>query len=347
MIEGGYILQPRAYKDSAIAHCPPHFREIWLWLLREANYADTKICKRGQLIRSYHDILEGLCWYVGWRKETYSKNNCEIAMRWLVKEGMIDTEKTTRGMLITIVNYDRYQDPTNYETYNERYKNNTRTIQSADTINKKEKKEKKRKEEKDAPEQLPNVLSEDVLRQPQAPISSISESLSSDMQSVAEPKLPATNDLMGSSLNPPDSTFLPVQPKGGEGAETEQKPKYKTEQELLEGCNYDAIETMVELQMMDKYMKEKTMDEFIGVEENRRKVGGIIKFYRDNINPSGIVNAKSPSYLKIAKKVFNRLSLVDFYKILNDQKVKLKTKKYTMEKFIDVLDVQYTSKFLR
>jgi hypothetical protein len=142
MIKNGFILQPRVIQDSEIASAPPHVREIWLWILRQANYKDNKVCQRGQCVRSYDDIREGLAWYVGWRKCMYKKHHCEIAMRWLKKATMITTRKTTRGMLITVLKYDYYQDPDNYESYNESSRKATRKIQSVDTINKKEKKEK-------------------------------------------------------------------------------------------------------------------------------------------------------------------------------------------------------------
>ena len=49
---------------------------------------------------------------------------------------MITTTKTTRGMLITVCNYDFYQDPKNYENDNVRVKEAIRKPQGSDTINK-------------------------------------------------------------------------------------------------------------------------------------------------------------------------------------------------------------------
>ena len=142
MIKGGYYLKARCIEESEIAHAPPHVREIWDYLLRTVNYKDKKtngiIIKRGQTMRSYSDIQEALSWKAGWRKMTYSKNDCETAMNWLKKHTMIHTQKTTRGMIITVLNYDEYQNPENYENDNETYRIHTRLIQSADTINKKE-----------------------------------------------------------------------------------------------------------------------------------------------------------------------------------------------------------------
>jgi len=142
-IDGGYYIKARCIQNSDISTAPPHVREIWDWIIKEANHKDTRVCKRGQLVRSYKDVQEGLCWYVGWRKMTYKNHQCEIAMKWLKKAGMITTKKTTRGMLINIDKYDYYQDPSNYESHKETRKKATRKPQTSHTINKNEKNEKK------------------------------------------------------------------------------------------------------------------------------------------------------------------------------------------------------------
>ncbi|MFO7842263.1 MAG: conserved phage C-terminal domain-containing protein [Bacteroidales bacterium] len=135
-IKGGYYIKARKIQNSDIANAPPHVREIWDWLIKEANHTEVDGIKRGTMMRSLNDISEGLCWYVGYRKERYSKSKCEMAMNWLRKRGMIRTTKTTRGMNITICNYDTYQDPSNYETNNEKLTKATRNEQGSDTINK-------------------------------------------------------------------------------------------------------------------------------------------------------------------------------------------------------------------
>lgn len=149
MIKGGYYIKSRKIQESKIASAPPHVREIWDWLLREVNYKDANVggtvIKRGQTVRSFKDIQEGLSWTVGYRKETYKKWHCEIAMKWLTKELMITTTRTTRGLLITICNYDYYQDPKNYENDSETETKLKPKRQGTDTINKKE----KNKEEKE------------------------------------------------------------------------------------------------------------------------------------------------------------------------------------------------------
>jgi uncharacterized protein (UPF0335 family) len=146
MIKGGYILQPRKIDESIISNSPPHVREIWLYLLRKANHKEKKISgktiKRGQLFTSYSEIREALKWRIGYRTEKYTKTNCEVAMRVLTKEHMVNTAKSTRGMLITICNYDYYQNPNNYEVDNEIDNKSTTDRQQVDTINKNDKNDK-------------------------------------------------------------------------------------------------------------------------------------------------------------------------------------------------------------
>jgi len=146
MLRGGYYIKARKIQDSQIAHMPPHIREIWDWLIKEANHKNAvfmgREINRGELLTSYNDIREGLHWMIGWRKEMYSKWHCEKAMKVLKKADMITTMKATHRLLIKIVKYDLYQDPSNYESHKEKPTRATRKPQTTDTINKKDKNDK-------------------------------------------------------------------------------------------------------------------------------------------------------------------------------------------------------------
>ncbi len=72
---------------------------------------------------------------VGWRKIRYSKWDCERALKVLKKATMITTRKTTKGMVVTVCNYDFYQNPKNYESHT--YMGGTKATrkpQTTDTI---------------------------------------------------------------------------------------------------------------------------------------------------------------------------------------------------------------------
>ncbi len=146
LIPGGYYIVPRWRPE--IRNASPVTREIYDFLVAQANYEDRessgRIIGRGQCVRTYEDIQEGLVWYVGYRKMRYSKDQIENALKWLEKHKLITKMKTTRGLIITVVDYDFFQTPANYEHQNENQKKTTTDPQSGATINKevKERKEK-------------------------------------------------------------------------------------------------------------------------------------------------------------------------------------------------------------
>jgi len=152
-IPNGYILKARCIEDSAIAHAPPHVRDIWDYLLRKAFWKDGKYLKRGELSTSYREIQEDLHWKIGWRKEQFTDSQCENAMKYLKKAGMIATRRTTHGFIISVCNYCRFQDPENYESHSERYRNATGEPQPPDTTD--EEGYKQKKKEKNIPPKSP------------------------------------------------------------------------------------------------------------------------------------------------------------------------------------------------
>ncbi len=135
-IPGGYILQPRAWDESDAAHFSPVVREIWFWLLRNVSHKDYKSCKRGEGFFTLKDMQDGLSWSVGYRRETYSKPQLTKSLRRLREENMIETTKETRGIRVTINNYERYQNPENYESNGERNTKEMRRKREGHTIDK-------------------------------------------------------------------------------------------------------------------------------------------------------------------------------------------------------------------
>ncbi len=113
-IPGGYILQPRKIDESGVMKEPPLVRELWLYLIRKVNWKNGKF-PRGAGFFRFADIQNDLCWYVGFRKMKYSKPRLTKALRRLCEGNMTATMKATRGIVITVLNYDYYQNSNNYE----------------------------------------------------------------------------------------------------------------------------------------------------------------------------------------------------------------------------------------
>ena len=148
MIEGGYYMKARKIQESEISTAPPHVREIWDLLLMKCNYLDKDKFKKGDCFVSYSQIQEDLSWYVGWRKHSYTRGQCETAMKWLRKKLMITTRKTTRGIIVTVCRYEYYQNAKNYENHKENFTKPTGEPQTCYTIL--EEREERKKE--------PNIL---------------------------------------------------------------------------------------------------------------------------------------------------------------------------------------------
>lgn len=166
MIPGGYILVSRKLIESEIWEKPPLYLKVWMYLLMRAQYKPYKDLDRGELVVSIPELIEACSYKVGYRTEKPSKSQIFNILEWLRNsdeasderydtETMIDTTKTTRGMVVKVSNYNVYQDSKNYEQNdegnNEKPVNDTMPKRQADTINKKEKKDKelKNKEIKD------------------------------------------------------------------------------------------------------------------------------------------------------------------------------------------------------
>ena len=153
IIPGGYYIKARRIQESEIQRKPPVVRETWDWLLMNANHRDRKyngfIVKRGQLFRTYKEILDGLSWQIGYRKMTYSDAQMKHSMKALRELLMITTKKELGGVLITVLNYDRYQDPKNYERTNESTNDlpndSTNDLPNDSTDNNKKERKKERK----------------------------------------------------------------------------------------------------------------------------------------------------------------------------------------------------------
>jgi hypothetical protein len=118
-IPGGFFLMARKIGTSDLMEAPPLWSKLWLWMLSRATYKDTGNLKRGQFITTIKEMQEAMSYRVGYRKESPTKKQIRRAYEGFVEGTMIVTTKVTRGMIITILNYNKYQTARNYEGHSE------------------------------------------------------------------------------------------------------------------------------------------------------------------------------------------------------------------------------------
>lgn len=123
--QDGYVMIDRGIVESEIWDKPPLYIKVWLLLIVKAQHAGYKGLRRGQLYTSIDEIREACAWKSGWRKEKPSKKQIWDILEWLRNPrggndggnhggSMVVTTKATHGMLITLCNYNVYQDPKRY-----------------------------------------------------------------------------------------------------------------------------------------------------------------------------------------------------------------------------------------
>ena len=133
-IDGGATLWARQTIDSDIFYNKPDkWFKIWFYLVNKANHKDNKLFKRGTCFLKYEWIMEKT-------KATYSQ--IKHCIEYLKHARQIATQKMTRGVLVTIVNYDFYQTIDNYyyaESQTERKTKGKQKENKSHTINKNDK----------------------------------------------------------------------------------------------------------------------------------------------------------------------------------------------------------------
>ena len=126
-IAGGFILKARQSLESDLMDKPPLWSKLWDWMLLRAEWRDGKKLRRGQFHTTIDEMREAMSWHVGYRKVMPTKKEIRSAYEWFARKSdegnakgtMIGITKGTRGMVITILNYEFYQDPKNYEGHDE------------------------------------------------------------------------------------------------------------------------------------------------------------------------------------------------------------------------------------
>lgn len=173
-IPGGFILKARkTLSNSVLADGPPLYSKLWDWMLMQAFWKDGDNLKRGQFATSTRQMQEAVSWKIGYRKRLPTRQEIRSSYEAFTNNHMINHTKTTRGMVITICNYDIYQNPANYEQPTEQPDGHTTNNQVA-THDREEgyKKDKKERKTGDC-KQSPVIEPDDIPTCPQKDIVSL------------------------------------------------------------------------------------------------------------------------------------------------------------------------------
>lgn len=108
IIQGGCVLLARQTLESEIWFKPPEYLKIFIHIMAKVNHSGNKLFSRGSNFFNFSiDVIPGV-----------TKNQIYEFIRWAKSANMITTQKTTRGVVIKVNNYERYQNLKNYQLQN-------------------------------------------------------------------------------------------------------------------------------------------------------------------------------------------------------------------------------------
>jgi hypothetical protein len=106
-IYGGATLWARKTIKSDLFVWRSHvWFKIWFFIINEVNYKDKKHFERGSGFMTYDDIRRGT---------GATQSQVDGFVRYAKRTTMLTTHKTTRGMIVKVLNYHKYQSLENYK----------------------------------------------------------------------------------------------------------------------------------------------------------------------------------------------------------------------------------------
>ena len=124
MIDGGYIIISRQILENEIWFKTPAFLKIFIYILLKVNHKKGMFGVGENFFNFQDEKIYGV-----------TKNQIYEFLRWAKSEKIqfCTTQKTTRGTVLKVRNYNYFQDPQNYKTQNtlqNRHKTDTKQTQN-------------------------------------------------------------------------------------------------------------------------------------------------------------------------------------------------------------------------
>ena len=124
---GATIWARQTIESTIFYHKPPEWFKIWFYIVNRVNHTDNRLFKRGENFMTYKEIMDAT---------KCTRSTVKHCIDYLKSDTMIDTRKTTRGMVVFVLNYDKYQD---WKTYQKDTQKDTEKTHRRHTITKHDK----------------------------------------------------------------------------------------------------------------------------------------------------------------------------------------------------------------
>jgi len=130
MNNGAFIMARQVLESDIWTSKPAWWFKVWVYILSRVNYSDNGQFNRGENFFTLESIHHNC--YLG--KEGIKIKTVSNIIREMKLLHMLTTQKTTRGFIISVTNYDKYQDLTEYRNDTEKAVLTTQKRHRNDTI---------------------------------------------------------------------------------------------------------------------------------------------------------------------------------------------------------------------
>ena len=108
-IDGGYVLTPRKIMENELwVKKPALWLKIWNYIIMKVNHKDNKYFKRGTNLFLWKNVNADI--------PDLTQDIWGHCIKFLKQAEQIATQKAERGIVITALNYEIYQNPKNYKS---------------------------------------------------------------------------------------------------------------------------------------------------------------------------------------------------------------------------------------
>lgn len=129
-INGATVWARQTIESDIFYWKPDKWFKIWFYIVNRVSFEDGKLFSRSENFMTYEELEEAT-------KAT--RGQVDSFIRWAKKEQMLTTRKTTRGFVVKVLNYAKYQDWETYKCDGKTTAKTKHTRNTHDTISKNDK----------------------------------------------------------------------------------------------------------------------------------------------------------------------------------------------------------------
>jgi len=112
ILGGAYLISRQLFQSELWKHKPSSWNKIWIYLLGRVNHSDNGIFKRGSAYFNFSNELRDI-------GPDITPDMVKKFLQYGRRTQMIDTKRSTKGIIVTILNYNDYQNLDAYASTSE------------------------------------------------------------------------------------------------------------------------------------------------------------------------------------------------------------------------------------